>query len=171
MRFVVVDGSTVQGPGAKGTEHRLHVMMDLLKLELLYVEVTDSHQGEGLQRYPFKEGDVVVADRGYNQPARIIELSAKGVCVVIRLNPWAMPLRWRDMEETGPEPRRDGQALDIYAYLQETRADKVCLPVWLGPPEKAEKGWVHACRLPPEKAEAARRRGALSEAEGLPPGE
>lgn len=159
LRFVVVDGSTVQGPGAKGTEHRLHVMMDLLKLELLYVEVTDSHQGEGLQRYPFKEGDVVVADRGYNQPARIIELSAKGVCVVIRLTPWAMPLHWRDEEKTCPKHEgRNGQVLDIYAHLQETKADKVCLPVWLGTPEKAVEGWVHACRLPPEKAEAARRR-------------
>jgi hypothetical protein len=158
LRFVVVDGSTVQGPGAKGTQHRLHIMMDLLKLELLYVEVTDSHQGEGLQRYPFKEGDVVMTDRGYNQPARIIELSAQGVCVVIRLNPWAMPLHWRDVEETSPEQRRDGQVLDIYAHLQETRADKVCLAVWLGPSEKAVQGWVHACRLPPEKAEAARRR-------------
>jgi hypothetical protein len=135
-------------------------MMDLLKLELLYVEVTDNHQGEGLQRYPFKEGDVVVADRGYNnQPAQIIELSATGVSVVIRLNPWSMPLHWRDEPEIGSEYKgKNGQLLDIYAHLQDTKAEKLCLPVWLGEPGKAVEGWVHACRLPAEKAAEARKR-------------
>ena len=151
LRFVVVDGSTVQGPGAKGTEHRLHIMMDLLKLELLFVEVTDNRTGEGLQRYPLQEGDVVVADRGYNQPQRIIELSEQGILAVIRLNPHAMPLAYRDGEN-------QGKSLDIHAYLKQTDADEVCLPVWLGKPGNAVEGWVHACRLPPVQAEAARRR-------------
>ena len=35
LRFVVGDGSTVQGPGAKGTEHRLHLAVDLVRLELI----------------------------------------------------------------------------------------------------------------------------------------
>ena len=40
LRFVVGDGSTVQGPGAKGTENRLHLAVDLVRLELISVQVT-----------------------------------------------------------------------------------------------------------------------------------
>jgi hypothetical protein len=45
LRFVIVDGSTIQEPGAKGTTYRLHVIIDLvlstrqkfcLKIILLY---------------------------------------------------------------------------------------------------------------------------------------
>ena len=32
LRFLIIDGSTVQGPGAKGTWYRLHLAIDLVKL-------------------------------------------------------------------------------------------------------------------------------------------
>ena len=67
LRFVVIDGSTVQGPGATGTWYRLHVTVDLVRLQLIYVKVTDAHEGERMEHYPLQEGDVVVMDRGYNQ--------------------------------------------------------------------------------------------------------
>ena len=35
LRFVVVDGSTVQGPGAQGTWYRLHRAIDLVRLHLM----------------------------------------------------------------------------------------------------------------------------------------
>lgn len=154
LRFVVVDGSTVQAPGAKGTDYRLHVMMDLLKLEILSVEVTDRHTGEQIDRYPLVEGDVVMADRGYNQPARIIDLSRRGVLVVVRLNPRAMPLHWRAEDN----PELNGQALDLYSHLKQTEEDEICLPVWLGKPGMAVEGLIHARRLPPDKAKEARRK-------------
>lgn len=37
LRFVVVDGSTVQGPGADQTWYRLHIAVDLVKLHLIDV--------------------------------------------------------------------------------------------------------------------------------------
>ena len=154
LRFVMADGSSVQAPGAKGTGHRLHVMMDLLKLEILYIEVTDKRTGEQIDRYPFNEGDVVVVDRGYNQPERIIDLSKRDVFVVLRLNPWAMPFYWRDADA----PELNQQPLDLYAYLKQTQENKVCLPVWLGKPGKVVESWIHAVRLPPDKAAEARRK-------------
>ena len=30
LRFVVIDATTVQAPGAKGTDHRLHISLDLV---------------------------------------------------------------------------------------------------------------------------------------------
>ena len=108
--------------------------------QLLSIEATDSREGEQIDRYPLKEDDVVVADRGYNQRSRIIELSKRGILSVIRLNPWSMPLRQR----VDGEPEADAQKLDLYDYLKQTTEDKVCLPVWLGDSGNAVEGCVHA---------------------------
>jgi hypothetical protein len=147
LRFVLVDGSSVQGPGAQGTGYRLHLALDLVTLTLRHVEVTGPEEGERLDRYPWRDGDVVIADRGYNQPETILRLSAQAVLVTIRLNPWARPLY-----------QRTGERLDLGEHLQSVAKDYHCLPVWLGTPGRACEGWVHAYRLPPAHAEAARRR-------------
>ena len=68
LRFIVIDGSTIQVPGADGTSYRLHIAIDLVKLELLQVKVTDEKQGKGLGHYTLKNGDVVVIDRGLKTP-------------------------------------------------------------------------------------------------------
>ena len=106
LRFVIVDGSTVQGPGAKGTWYRLHVAIDMVKWHLLQVSVTDAHEAERLGRYPLQEGDVVVGDRGYNQARQWIEQADRGVGLVVRDDPQglnlydaAWPIRGR---ECGP---------------------------------------------------------------------
>jgi hypothetical protein len=147
LRFVIVDGTSVQGPGARGTGHRLHLALDLMTLTLRYLEVTGPDQGERLGRYPLQDGDVVIADRGYNQPDAIVRLAAQAIHVVIRLNPWAMPLY-----------RRTGERLDLWEHLERVTTDYHCLPVWLGAPGRACAAWVHAYRLAPAAAEAARRR-------------
>jgi hypothetical protein len=82
LRFIIIDGSTVQGPGAKGTWYRLHIAMDMVKLHLLPVVVTDAHEGEHLGHYPLQNGDVVVLDRGYNQAQRWIDQADQGVSLV-----------------------------------------------------------------------------------------
>src|SRR2546422_6654732 len=41
-RFVVIDASSIPAPGAKGTDHRLHLAMDLLSLPFFAVFVSDS---------------------------------------------------------------------------------------------------------------------------------
>lgn len=147
LRFVIVDGSSVQGPGAQGTDYRLHLAIDLVTLTLRHLEVTGREEGERLDRYPFQDGDVVIADRGYNQPETILRLSEQTVLVMIRLNPWAMPLY-----------QRTGEPLDLVAHLRGITAKSTCLPVVLNKSGRACPGWVHAYRLAPAQAEAARRR-------------
>jgi hypothetical protein len=44
-RFVVIDASSIQAPGATGTDHRLHIAMDLVSLQFLEVLVSDVHTG------------------------------------------------------------------------------------------------------------------------------
>src|SRR5262244_777629 len=50
-RFVVIDASSIQGPGATGTDHRLHIAMDLLSLQFIEILVTDVHTGETLKHF------------------------------------------------------------------------------------------------------------------------
>lgn len=146
LRFVVVDGSTVQGPGAEQTWYRLHIAVDLVKLHLIHVKVTDKHEGEHLGHYPLQEGDVVLIDRGYNQPAKLIEQVDKGVSVVLRYNPHGMNVY-----------DNEGEKIDLYDQLHRTAETSLCLPVRVYADGQYIDGYIHACRLPAAQAEQARR--------------
>lgn len=146
-RLVVIAGSTVPGPGAKGTWYRLHIAMDLVKLQLLHGAVTDKHEGEQLGYYPLQEGDVVVVDRGYNQAKGLIEQADKGVSVVLRYNPHSLNVY-----------DAAGEKIDLYERRRATAESTACLPVRVREGGAYIEGYVHACRLPPEQAAEARRR-------------
>ena len=63
-RFLAIDGSHVQGPGAQGPQYRLHICMDLVQLPFVSMTVTDQHTGESLVHLPLGPGDRALADRG-----------------------------------------------------------------------------------------------------------
>jgi len=156
LRLLIVDGSSLQGPGAEGTDYRVHLALDLTHMTVHAVDVTGVDGGESLARYPWQAGDIVLVDRGYNQPRVILELFARGVGVIVRLNPTAMPLFARPREADAFDPT--AARLDVTAHLRAHSGDTVSLPVWLRAPTASGPGWLHAVRLPPEAAEAARRR-------------
>ena len=45
LRFIVIDGSTVQEPGATETTYQLHVAIDLINLSIRQIEVTTDKAG------------------------------------------------------------------------------------------------------------------------------
>ena len=147
LRFLIVDGSTVQGPGAKGTWYRLHIAIDMVKLHLLHVSVTDPYQGEHLGYYPLQDGDVVVVDRGYNQAQMWIDQADRGVSLVVRYNPHSLNVY-----------DAAGQKIDLEETLKATVETERCLPVQVRAKGEFIEGYLHACRLPPAQAAEARRR-------------
>ena len=148
LRFVIVDGSTVQGPGATGTQYRLHLALDLVRLEWAYSLVIDEHTGERLTHYPLQDGDVVLADRGYNQVDQWMDLADRGVGLVIRYNPHGLKLY-----------TAEGKPVDLEAVLQATTVTDLCLPVQVRNQRRHRlTGYLHARRLPPAQAAEARRR-------------
>lgn len=157
LRLLVVDGSSLQGPGATGTDYRLHLALDLVSMTLHEVHVTGADQGESLSRYSFAKGDVVLVDRGYNHPNTLLDLSAQEVGVILRLMPTALPLYVRQAGQLSCEPLPELR-LNIADTLQKATGDLVSIPVWLHSKGCSCLGMVHAQRLPPEAAEAARRR-------------
>jgi hypothetical protein len=62
VRFVVIDASGIQDLGAASTDHRLHIVMDLVSLQFIEVLVSDVHTGETLKHFTLAPGDVAVAD-------------------------------------------------------------------------------------------------------------
>jgi len=86
-RFVVIDASSIQAPGATGTDHRRHIAMDLWSLQFLEVVVSDVHTGETLKHFTLAPGDVAVADRGSAQCQGMHAAVAQGAALIGRLTP------------------------------------------------------------------------------------
>jgi Transposase DDE domain len=99
----------------------------------------------------------VLADRGYNHPAAILDLHEQAVGVLIRLLPTAMPLYLRQAGSLACEPQPEHR-LNCADHLRKATGDIVSIPVWLHSKGRSCPGIIHAQRLPPEAAEAARRR-------------
>lgn len=156
--MVVVDASTVSRPGSKGTTVRVHYALRLTDLKIVEVEVTDDKGGETFKRFVrvVKPGQLWIGDRGYSNPPGIAALTKKGAAVLVRVNRGALPL------------------YDIYGSLLDLREKLSRLKVG-GPREWAAcvqpdgqkgqerkaaaiRGRLCAVRLPPDKAEEARRR-------------
>ena len=155
LRFIVIDGSTVQEPGATETTYRLHVAIDLINLSIRQIEVTTDKVGEHLDHYQLGEGDVVLLDRGYNQPKTLVPFLDQGGDVVLRYNAHSMNLYEIDTTEDGKERM---VKVDWESRLQTLRGQPGCFPAYLRHGNKRIDVFMHAIPLPPEKAAQARRQ-------------
>ncbi|MDQ5771058.1 hypothetical protein, partial [Thiothrix subterranea] len=70
------------------TTYRLHIAIDLINLSLHQVEVTTDKEGENLDHYTLAAGDVVLIDRGYNQPKTLVSNSHFA----------PHPIKWRKLD-------------------------------------------------------------------------
>jgi hypothetical protein len=162
-RLLVIDASTVQAPGATGTDHRLHLCLDLVSLEFIEVLVTDVHSGETLKHFALGPGDVVVADRGYAQPQGLSAAVQQGAELIVRLNPFSVVL-------TTPK----GQPLVLGVALKHQPAETIrTLPVVIRSAcgQHEVRGWVQAYRLSAEHANRARQQCRQRHKTGQPQAE
>ena len=162
-RFVVIDASSMQAPGATGTDHRLHIAMDLVSLQFLEVFVSDVHTGETLKHFTLAPGDVAVADRGYAHCQGMSAAIQQGADLIVRLNPFSVVLC-----------DAVGVPLELCAVLKrqpmETlRTLAVALCATGGQHEV--RGWVHAYRLNAEHANRARHKCRQGHKKGTPTAE
>ncbi len=153
LRFIVIDGSTVQEPGAKGTSYRLHIAIDLINLTLQQVEVTTDKQGEHLDHYTLESGDVVLIDRGYNQPRTLVPFLDRGGEIVLRYNAQSM-----NLYQCGEGEQDEMVKLDWLSYLSKLPKQATMMPVYLCHGDKRIEVYVHLIPLPEQKAKEARRQ-------------
>jgi Transposase DDE domain len=160
LRFVVIDASSIQAPGAKGTDHRLHISMDLVSLQFIDVLVSDVHTGETLKHFTLGPGDVALTDRGYAQAQGMSDAVKRGAALIVRLNPFSVVL----CDATG-QPLSLSDALK----RQKTETIRTLEVVIQASDGKDEvRGWVHAYRLSTEQAGQARQKCRQRHKKGTP---
>jgi hypothetical protein len=160
LRFVAIDASSIQAPGATGTDYRLHISMDLVSLEFIEVLVTDVHRGETLKHFTLGEGDVAVTDRGYGHAQGMHAAVSRGAKLIVRLNPFSV-VRCDPL----------GESLDLFAALKYQRTEtirSVEVVIQSACGQYEVRGWVHAYRLCAAQANEARRKCRQRHKKGCP---
>ncbi|MEO7994199.1 MAG: transposase [bacterium] len=109
-RVLVADATVITQPGSRGTDYRIHGLLNLGDLRWAGCVVTDAHGGEHLRRWASEPGDLILADRGYATPSNIAVAVAQGADVLIRWKRAQSGLR-----------RRDGTRLDLGALVAAAR--------------------------------------------------
>ena len=162
-RFVVIDASTIQAPGATGTDHRLHIAMDLMTLQFVEVLVSDVHTGETFKHFTLGAGDIAVADRGYAHAQGMSEAVKQGADLIVRLNPFSVVLF--DQEK---------QPLALCVSLKRQQMDTIrtlAVVIQSAGGQHTVWGWVHAYRLSAEQAGRARHKCRQRHKKGTPKAE
>jgi DDE family transposase len=160
LRFLVIDASCIQAPGAKGTDYRLHIAMDLVSLQFVEVFVSDVHTGETLKHFALAPGDVAMTDRGYAQAQGMSDAVKRGAGLIVRLNPLSVVLG-----------DALGQSLSLRAALQRQKSETIrTLEVVIRSSDGQDevRGWVHAYRLNAEQAGRARHKCRQRHKKGTP---
>lgn len=153
-RIRLLDATTINRPGSKGTDARLHVGLDLQSHRFDSVELTDAGGGEKLERFTFAPGEIVIADRGYAHRSGLASVMDAGAWFIVRF-PWS----------TLPLEHLDGRAFDL---LEALRSLPEAEPGEFAVAFRSPKGEQMRCRLvairKSEPAAAAARQRILKEA-------
>ncbi len=103
----LIDATTVSIPGSEGTDHRIHLSMQLPGGRIDEVEITDAGGGETLERFHFAPNDLAIVDRGYARRPGLQAVVDKGAYFIVRMPLQNIPL----VAETG-------EKLDLLAILR-----------------------------------------------------
>ncbi len=157
-RWILIDGSTIQVPGAKGTSYRLHLAWDWVTQTIVEWIITDEKTGESLKLYELQTGDTVIADRGYSRANDILYVLEKGGEVIVRVAPRILPL----------VELAEGKQLKLADELWAVRENQASWKVALRADKKGREMYLHGFRLPPaQAAEARRKRQAKARKKGV----
>jgi len=69
--LTAVDATVACGPGATGTDARIHTKLRVADVSISAVEVTDETGGETFKRFTWERGELVLADRAYCSPSGV----------------------------------------------------------------------------------------------------
>jgi hypothetical protein len=157
--LAAVDASTVSGPGAIGTDARIHTKLRVADVSIAAVEVTDETEGETFRRFAWEVGELAVGDRAYFTPSGIQHVLDANADVLVRYRLGSVELR----DPSGP-------TLDVLACVAHLAVGETLdLDVEAKLPHRMTRARLIAYRLPDDAVERARARlrreqgGALSD--------
>jgi hypothetical protein len=148
-RLRVVDASTICQPGADRTTWRLHVSYDLSG-GVDSLQLTDDQGAERLTRFAWQPGDLVLGDRGYARPGDLAPVIESGAHLVVRVG-------WNSLRLLTPQ----AVPFDLFAALAALEGGTASHPVLVDTHDPAQPLLplrLIVGRLPPDKAEAARKK-------------
>jgi hypothetical protein len=96
-----MDATTVKEPGKSGSLWRIHYSVRLPSLACDYFKLTETEgpgTGESLRQFPIREGDYLLAGRGYSTAAGIGYAAAAGGRVTVRVNTGILAFQAEDGE-------------------------------------------------------------------------
>lgn len=146
VRLRLVDASIISQPGSQGTDWRIQASLDLGKMCLDGIELTDGHSGESLVRFEARANEIWVGDQGYAVAKGLGTALADQRRLLVRIN-------WQNLRLHHP----DGRRLDVIGWLKPLTHITECA-VTLPTPSGDFQLRLIACPLPPDKAEQARER-------------
>jgi hypothetical protein len=91
----LVDGTSVKEPGKTGSLWRIHYSITLPGLSCDYFKLTKSKGKdvhETFKKYPIKENDCIIGDRGYSQASGIAYIHAHKAYTIVRVNTNSLPV-------------------------------------------------------------------------------
>lgn len=91
-RLRAVDATTIQEPGATGTDWRVHYTISLPRMRCDFYEVTDNKGAESYKRIPVRPGDIILGDRGYCHREGVAHVLREQGDVIVRLSSSNFPL-------------------------------------------------------------------------------
>ena len=91
-RLRAVDATTVQEPGATGTDWRVHYCINLPDMRCDFYQLTNAKGGETYKLLPVQAGDIVLGDRGYCHREGVAHVLRQQGDVIVRLNSTSFPL-------------------------------------------------------------------------------
>jgi hypothetical protein len=146
--FTAVDASVVCGPGAIGTDARIHTKLRVADVSLDDVQVTDEFGGETFRRFTWRPGELAVADRAYFTPVGIQYVLDEGADVLVRYRLGSV-----DFYDA------NGEAIDVLdAAAHLSVGETLDLDVAAQLPDRTSPGRLIAYRLPDDAVERARER-------------
>lgn len=92
MRIRIIDGGTVQEPGAKGTSWRIHYSLGFPSLNCDEVHITAPKIGESFKLFSVNREDLFLGDRGYASRGNVNHVIQGGGEVLIRINLTNLPV-------------------------------------------------------------------------------
>jgi Transposase DDE domain len=148
VRLLVVDGTTVQAPGATSSDYRIHLAWNWMEQRVASLKITDSRTGESLELYEWLSGDVILADSCYARAPQLKLVTEKGAKFVVRCPPTSV----RMLLETGKK-------LNIADELRKCEGERVVtIPVTVNSLDVNVTAYLHAYRLSDSTVEKARRK-------------
>jgi hypothetical protein len=146
--LTAVDATTVCGPGATGTDARIHTKLRVADVSIRAVEVTDETGGETFKRFTWERGELVLADRVYCSPSGVQNVLDGQADVLVRYRLGGIELL-----------DANGDAIDVLARVAHLAVGATLdLDVEANLSRGQAHGRLVAYRLPEDAVERARKR-------------